>query len=126
MVSPDAVLTAAHVVRGAVSVLVRFNADLDDEWESAATVGFADSASDLGVAVLATPAAGVVGGVEFGGLGERAAVVPYEAVGFPRFKLRVDAPAGKGTAVTRYRDAAHLHGMIASLANWREGTLDSR
>jgi hypothetical protein len=124
LVSPNAVLTAAHVVRGAVSVLVRFNVDLDDEWVSSASVEFADSASELGVVILTNPAASAVGGVQFGRLGERAAVVPYEAVGFPRFKFRKEAPAGDAAGFTRYRDAAHLHGTIASLANWREGTLE--
>ena len=63
--------------------------------------------------------------VAYGGLGVRAAVVQCEAVGFPRFKLRSDPPDGEHRfGITKYRDAAHIHGWIASLANWREGTLE--
>ena len=125
LVSSAVVLTAAHVVRDARTVLVRFNAELDDEWISDATVTFAHPASDIGAVTLAVPAAGSVGQVEFGALGERAAVLPYSAVGFPRFKLRTQQPAeNDGESVVRYRDAAHLNGTIASLANWRQGTLE--
>jgi hypothetical protein len=124
LVSSAAVLTAAHVVRDASTVVVRFNAERVDEWTSDATVAFADPASDLGAVTLAIPAADPVAQIEFGAFGERAAVLPYWAVGFPRFKLRTQQPAEDGRPLARYRDAAHLNGRIASLANWRQGTLE--
>jgi S1-C subfamily serine protease len=96
LVSSAVVLTAAHVVRDAGSVMVRFNAELDDEWTSDATVTFADPASDIGVVRLASPAADPVAPVGFGALGERAAVLPYSAVGFRGSSC---VPSGRRTMV---------------------------
>lgn len=124
LVSSAVVLTATHVVRNARTLKVRFNADREDEWTSDATVTFADPASDIGAVTLANPAAGPTPQVEFGALEDRPAVVPYASVGFPRFKLRTEESADDGLSVVRYRDAAHLNGTMASLANWRQGSLE--
>jgi len=124
-VSTTVVITAGHVVRDARSVLVRFNADLPEEWSSAAVVRFADPGCDLGAVSLEEPDGEQVELSSFGRLGDRPAVVAFEAVGFPRFKLRSDQHTDQGSdPVSRYRDTAHVHGMIASLSNWREGTLE--
>jgi hypothetical protein len=54
----------------------------------------------------------------FDRLGDRAAVLPVQAVGFPRWKLRSAGSAGV------YRDAFHAVGSLALLSNRREGTLE--
>lgn len=52
-VGSTAVLTAAHVVEGAVSVRMRFNADLPGEWTVEAISCWADLRSDLAVLTIA-------------------------------------------------------------------------
>jgi len=119
-VSPASVLTAAHVVDGAARVRVRFNADRPGEWVADATVAWADAEVDAAVLGLAPPAAeAAVDPVGFGRVGERDAVIPASAMGFPRFKLRQDQG---GPSV--YRDSAHAVGTVAVLANRRQGTLE--
>ena len=124
LISAGVVLTAAHVVRDATTILVRFSADPDHTWSSSATVEFADSACDIGTINLETPAEGRIERVEFGALGRQPAVVPYSAIGFPRFKLRADRQMDSELSTIWYRDAAHLTGTIASVANSRRGTLE--
>src|SRR6185295_11672894 len=62
----------------------------------------------------------------FGQIGRRAAVLSCQAVGFPRFKLRTDLQTigYSASGVASYRDAHQADGKIASLSNWREGTLE--
>ena len=126
-VTDTVVLTAAHVVADARSVEVVFNADLDDEWTASGTVPLCASAGDVAVVLIDAPEA--ARGVEpprFGQIGRRAAVLSCRAVGFPRFKLRTDtlANGGRAPVATSYRDAHQADGTIASLSNWREGTLE--
>lgn len=45
--SASAVLTAAHVIRDAQTILVRFNADQPDEWTTEGTVEQAEAPSTL-------------------------------------------------------------------------------
>lgn len=52
-VGPTSVLTAAHVIEGAASVRVRFDADLPGEWTTEAISGWADPRSDLAVLSIA-------------------------------------------------------------------------
>ena len=119
-VSPTSVLTAAHVVDGAARVRVRFNADRPGEWVADTTVAWADPGLDAAVLELPPPAGGgAVEPVGFGRVGERDAVIPASAMGFPRFKLRQDQG---GPSV--YRDSAHAVGTVAVLANRRQGTLE--
>ncbi|MDX8145693.1 trypsin-like peptidase domain-containing protein [Lentzea sp. BCCO 10_0061] len=115
-VRAGAVLTAAHVVDGASSVRVRFEPDLPGEWSVDATSWWADPVAD--VAVVTIDGRESVAPVTFGRIDDRAAVLVVEAVGFPRWKMRADA-AGQ-----RYRDSVHVHGTVAVLSNWREGTLE--
>jgi TPR repeat protein len=114
-VQPGTVLTAAHVVRDATSVTVRFNADRPDEW----SVTTKEWSLDEDVAVLVItprPEDEALPVARFGRLPDRPHVFHAEAVGFPLWKLREDAG--------RYRDSHHAHGEIASLSNRREGTLE--
>jgi tetratricopeptide (TPR) repeat protein len=131
-VSRYAVLTAGHVVADAITVVVRFEADLPGEWSAQASSWWTSTRSD--VAVVSIPAgqeSDDVAPARFGRIGDRAAVVPVQAVGFPLWKLRddediVDAEgvAGEGRSVSRYRDAHHAVGSVAVLSNWRQGTLE--
>jgi hypothetical protein len=128
-VSPSVVLTAAHVVREAAGVRVRFNADRPGEWITDGTVEWSDLAPMVDVAVVTiTPRSqdeGQVAPVGFGRVAERDAVLACSAMGFPWFKLRNDSaqPLDDGSP-SQYRDSAHAVGTIAVLANRREGTLE--
>jgi Trypsin-like peptidase domain len=125
-VTSSSVITAAHVVAAAGSIRVRFNADRPDEWSSAARVAFRDDAADVAVLEIAPRTIGErVVTADFGQVGERAAVINCQLLGFPRFKMRDDpAESGGGGTPTRYRDSHQADGRIASLSNWREGTLE--
>lgn len=114
-VLPDVVLTAAHVVAGAGSVRVRFNADRPDEWSADTTRWW--TAGDL-AALLITPRPedASLPASRFGRIPDRAQVFRAETVGFPLWKLRDDPGV--------YRDSHHAHGEIAGLSNRREGTLE--
>jgi Trypsin-like peptidase domain len=126
-VTAEAVLTAAHVVEGALSVQVRFEPDLPGEWSTRAVSWWIDP--DLDVAVVSIPprpGEQSVSPARFGRIGDRAAVLGVQAVGFPRWKMRTDdgtIPA-TGDSRPRYRDAYHAVGSVAVLSNWREGTLE--
>ena len=126
-VSASAVLTAAHVVRDAARVQVRFNADRPGEWLTEGTVEWSDSAIDAAVVVITPPPQDErqVTPVAFGRVAERDAVLVCSAMGFPRFKLRDDGgqPQDDGSP-SQYRDSAHAVGTIAVLANRRQGTLE--
>src|SRR5690349_1747757 len=119
-VTSTAVLTAAHVVAGARSVRVRFNADLPGEWSASATILLADPAADIAILAIATPGRGEeLAPALFGTVGaERAAVLDCTAVGFPRFKMRPDPLHAPGDAQTWYRDSHQANGTISPLANW--------
>lgn len=126
-VSATAVLTAAHVVRDAARVRVRFNADRPNEWLTEGTVTWSDRTVDAAVVTI-TPRpqdeAQVVP-VSFGRVAERDAVLTCSAMGFPRFKLRndPDQPLDDGSP-SQYRDSVHAVGTIAVLSNRRQGTLE--
>jgi hypothetical protein len=128
-VSGDAVLTAAHVLEGAVSVQVRFEPDLPGEWTADALSWSADAASDIAVVTI-EPRPGEPAPVDarFGRIGTRATQLPVQAVGFPRWKLRGNTGAGAtgstGPAATWFRDSAHVVGSVALLSHWRERTLE--
>src|SRR5215211_1832958 len=126
-VSATAVLTAAHVVRNAARVRVRFNADQSDEWLTEGSVAWSDLTVD--VAVVTIPARpqdeGQVAPVAFGRVAERDAVLSCSAMGFPRFKLRNDpAQSLDDGSPSQYRDSEHALGVIAVLSNRRQGTLE--
>ncbi len=118
-VGPTAVLTAAHVVEGAVSVRVRFDADLPGEWITEAISCWTDPRYDLAVLTIA-PHQGEppVTVARCGRIGDRA-VLAVQAVGFPRFKLKTN----EGEEPV-YRDSHQAVGSVALLSNRREGTLE--
>ncbi|GCB52784.1 HEXXH motif-containing putative peptide modification protein [Streptomyces sp. NL15-2K] len=121
LVAPGRVLTAAHVVKGAVSVRVRFQADRPGERTIEASVVWRHVGVDAAVLALQGVPVGVeedVAPVRFGQVSEWDRVVRCTALGFPRFKLRTH-PDG-----SRYRDSEHVHATCALLSNRREGTLD--
>ncbi|MFF5984688.1 trypsin-like peptidase domain-containing protein [Streptomyces olindensis] len=120
LLAPGRVLTAAHVVRGAADVRVRFEADRPGERVAGATVAWAHDGIDIAVLTLPEDLSDDVPPVLFGGVGEQDAVLGCSAMGFPRFKLRADAAGG------RFRDVEHMDATCAVLANRREGTLDLR
>ncbi len=117
---PTSVLTAAHVIEGAVAVRVRFDADLPGEWTAEAIPCWADPRSNLAVLTIA-PREGEVAVARFSRIGgDRAAVLAAQAVGSPRFKLKTDDDA----AQLQYRDSHQTDGSVAVLSNRREGTLE--
>ncbi|WP_026425707.1 trypsin-like peptidase domain-containing protein [Actinokineospora inagensis] len=116
-VTTGSVLTAAHVVRGATRVEVRFLPDLPGSWSVRARVAWTHDGTDL--AVLAIDAPDTVPNVEFGVVDwRRAAVLAAHAVGFPRWKLRTDDDGSK------FRDAHQATGTVATLSHWRSDTLE--
>jgi hypothetical protein len=119
-VEPTTVLTAAHVLDGAVSVRVRFDADRSGEWITEAISCWTDPRSDLAVLSIA-PREGEppMAVARCGRISDRAAVLAVQAVGFPRFKLKTDD--GDRTV---YRDSHQADGSVAVLSNRREGTLE--
>lgn len=116
-VTADRVLTAGHVLDDAETVDVRFEPDLPGKWTARAT-GWTTAETDIGVLTFVPPAGEPIPPAALGEPGDDGAVLGIEAVGFPRWKTRVD-PGG-----TRYRDSCHAIGTIALFSNWREGTLE--
>ncbi|WP_343941135.1 trypsin-like peptidase domain-containing protein, partial [Pseudonocardia zijingensis] len=119
-VASGVVLTAAHVVAGARSIRLRFEADTDAEWSATADPGdvVADPGSDLAAVRFAGPDA--VAASRYGRIGRRPEAVTVHAVGFPRFKLKDYADPGLGS----YRDSHHAIGTVAPFSNRRSGTLE--
>jgi len=126
-VSASVVLTAAHVVRDAARVRVRFNADRPSEWITEGTVAWSDATVDAAVVTISPRLQDEeqVVPVGFGRVAERDAVLTCSAMGFPRFKLRNDPtqPLDDGSP-SQYRDSVQAVGTIAVLSNRREGTLE--
>ncbi|MGN5382178.1 trypco2 family protein [Streptomyces lasalocidi] len=125
------VLTAAHVVDGAVSIRVRFNADQDGQWTARAQHAWSHPSLDIAVlhvleASVDPPGrAPVVTRVGFGSIVRPP--VECETMGFPRFKVREDpAHLGADGAPMQYRDCEHATGPATTWANRREGTLQIR
>ncbi len=122
---PGAVLTAAHLIDGAVSVRVRFDADLPGEWVTEVISRWTDPRSDLAVLSIAPHKVGPrVAVARFGRISDRAAVLAARAVGFPRFKLKNSDGAGVDDDQRWYRDSHQADGSVGVLSNRREGTLE--
>ena len=129
LVRAGVVLTAAHVVRDVRSVRVRFNHRESDEQTVCCGADSVLVAAGGDVAVVVLPAGAGPESVEpagFGRVSRRAAVLPCQVVGFPRFKLKADAPCpeGAGAGGSWFRDRAQVEGRIPVLANSKEGTLE--
>ncbi|MFK4149540.1 trypsin-like peptidase domain-containing protein [Streptomyces sp. NPDC004065] len=131
LVGDDCVLTAAHVVAGPLEHLrVRFDADRPGEWSAPARVLLLSTSAD--VALLHLPdlpdlpsGRAPVEPPAYAAVPDADVVLPFRAVGFPRFKLRADPahPADDGSP-SQYRDSCHLSGTVSVLSNRREGTLE--
>ncbi len=135
LVRPGVVLTAAHVVRDAGEIRVRFEADREDEWIARAEVDWSDALTDVAVLTLrqspgerATGRAGRdaarrrrIGKARYGAVREADAHLGCSAVGFPRFKTRTWPADG-----APYRDSCHARGRIALLADRKARTLEFR
>ncbi|MBX9396401.1 serine protease [Streptomyces sp. TRM72054] len=127
-VTSECVLTAAHVVAGPVdSVRVRFDADRPGEWSADARVALLDEAADVALLELtgAPPGLPAVAPPRYAAVPDADVVLPFSAMGFPRFKLRKDTarPLDDGSP-SQYRDSCHVSGTVSVLSNRREGTLE--
>ncbi|MFJ5675696.1 NACHT domain-containing protein [Streptomyces sp. NPDC093097] len=126
-VTGDVVLTAAHVVSGAVSVRVRFVTEDGVTWDVDAETVWDDS--DVDVALLrisndpyfARQYTDEVPPVRFG---RPEQPVACEALGFPRFRLRRDTASPDHGAPRTYRDTQHALGQAVPAAGLRQGTLE--
>lgn len=94
-VSDSAVLTAAHVVRDAARVRVRFDADTADEWVIEVTEWSSEATADVASLTIDPPPDRR--GVElarFGRVGDRDAVLSYSAVGVSTIQAAKRSGAG--------------------------------
>ncbi|WP_326621310.1 NACHT domain-containing protein [Streptomyces decoyicus] len=139
-VSGHAVLTAAHVVSEAVSVRLRFFTEDGGTTELPAEPVWADEAMDIAVLEIARESTGEsardagAGEASAGGPG-RDEVPPVrfagitrpvecEAVGFPRFRLRLDTASADRDDPPWYRDSHHARGTTTPLSYLRAGSLE--
>jgi hypothetical protein len=84
-VTANAVLTAAHIVREAAVVRVRFDAgQTGREWTAEGAVVWSDARIDVAVVAVDGRKRESIDPVLFGRVEELPAVVSYDAVGFPR------------------------------------------
>ncbi|MER5220773.1 effector-associated domain 2-containing protein [Streptomyces flaveus] len=127
-VAERCVLTAAHVVAGPVaSVRVRVDADRPGEWTADAHVVLLAEAADVALLEItgAPPGPGGTEQPRYAAVPDADVVLPFSAVGFPRFKLRKDSMRLLDDgAPSQYRDSCHLTGTVSVLSNRREGTLE--
>ncbi|GAA2503608.1 hypothetical protein GCM10023100_11610 [Actinocorallia cavernae] len=121
------VLTAAHVVAGTSAVRVRFDADRPGEWSAPARVVLSAPAADVALLEIADVPADrtAVEPPRYAAVPDADVVLPFSAMGFPRFKLRESGGGGAaGDTPGRYRDSCHVTGTVSVLSNRREGTLE--
>ena len=128
-VNGNTVLTAAHVVRDAVSVTLRFltedgditdlSVDPEPIWEDSdvdiAVLKIANDAGSRGLPAAEVPP------VRFGRITQP---VDCESLGFPKFKLRLDIASAELNEIAQYRDSHHALGSTTPWADLRKGTLE--
>jgi hypothetical protein len=119
-ISTDAVLTAAHVLKDAISVMVRFVKPDGSSRQYIGHVVFLDEDADVAVVKIADgDDLDEVRPVAFGRIDQPARC---EAIGFPRFKMRqITSADGR---VVQYRDTRHATGVADPLSNVRDGSLE--
>ncbi|WP_052230287.1 NACHT domain-containing protein [Streptomyces sp. CT34] len=126
-VSGDAVLTAAHVVNDAVSVVMRFITEDGGTAELPGEPVWSDSAVDIAVLKITSRAstgescAAEVARVQFARITQR---VDCEALGFPLFKLRADTASPAPEAPRRFRDSHHALATTTPWSDLRAGSLE--
>jgi Trypsin-like peptidase domain len=126
----DCVLTASHVISGAKSISLRFNAAQPGEASVAGRVPSAAPGGDVAIVLIDSPGnLPQIKPPRIGRIGNSAAVLNGAAIGFPRFKLKSREPTGAtgssssaGTVV--YRDRVQAVGRIPVLSNSKDGTLE--
>ncbi|MER5644743.1 trypsin-like peptidase domain-containing protein, partial [Streptosporangium sp. NPDC002524] len=125
LVCADRVITCAHVIKNAISVHVRFNADSEDEWTGESSIDFVSSKCDTAVLSIQYRNNDDLVKLEFGRIGRKNAVLSCSAVGYPRFKLRDDheRKLPDGTP-SQYRDSFHLNGSVPLLSNQKQNSLE--
>ena len=127
LIAPGRVLTAAHVVAGALVVRVRLDVGQDTEVDVQAETWWADPKAHEGtdLAVVTIPrdvtAGRECGPARFGRISDGMAVLMVQACGFPRFKLRASLAGAGQQGVFRDFEQAAGHAPVA--ANRRQGTL---
>ncbi|MFI7336386.1 trypsin-like peptidase domain-containing protein [Streptomyces sp. NPDC050085] len=114
------VLTAAHVVADATSIVVRCDADRPTQWSAPATVTWSDKGVDLAVLAVPAPegAPRAIAPARFGRIADdRPDVIDVRCAGFPLFKRRSRDGAS-------FREVHQADGTVAALSNLRTGTLE--
>ena len=127
LVAPGVVLTAAHVLAGALAVGVRLDVGQPTEIDVRATRWWADPGGHHGTdhAVVIIPEDVTFGRdverARFGQIRDCTATLFVKALGFPLFKLR-GSVASAGEAGL-FRDLDQVTGHVPVAANRRQGTL---
>lgn len=123
--SADTVLTAAHVVDGSATVLVRFDADLPTQWSAVGHIEALDRDADVAVVVLGPEDPSTVRPparrTAFGRVGAADGPLDVVAIGFPLFKLRSEVSTD---GIARFRDTHQAFGRVAPLSNRRTATYE--
>lgn len=129
-VTRNLVLTAAHVVCDATTVQVRFLTENRGTWKTRelyATPVWTNADSDIALISIADdvsadgPAAAEVSWLRFARI---ELPMDCEALGFPRFRLRVSTASSDSGVNVSYRDSHHARGEAAPLSNYFEGSLE--
>ena len=127
LIAPGRVLTAAHVVAGALVVRVRLDVGQETQIDVQAESWWADPAGHEGtdLAIITIPKTATAGRAfepaRFGRISDCAAVLSVGVFGFPLFKLK-DDPANVGQHGV-FRDLEQVSGHAPVAANRRQGTL---
>ena len=127
LVAPGLVLSAAHVLAGALLVRVRLDVGQPTEVDVQAARWWADTDGHNGtdLAVIVIPVEVTAGRdidfARFGRISDSTAVLAVQTLGFPRFKLRSSAVSTGEPEVFRDLDQVTGHAPVA--ANRRQGTL---
>lgn len=127
MVAPGRVLTAAHVLDGALAVRVRLDVGQSTEIDVRAERWWIDpgghNGTDLAIVMIVEDVllGRDVDRARFGRIRDCAAVLAAQALGFPLFKLRSsDGSIGEPEP---FRDLEQVTGHAPVAANRRQGTL---
>ncbi|MEY9842137.1 NACHT domain-containing protein [Streptacidiphilus sp. EB103A] len=127
LVTGNAVLTAAHVVHDAVSVQVRFVTRDGHTTDLPGNSVWEDLTADIAVIKIVDYSSidrlrtADVSPARFARVTD---VVDCEALGFPRFKLRLDSASSGRDVPKRYRDSHHALGRARPWSNLLQGRLE--